>query len=342
MKLLLDELQLKYVVHNEVLLITSPAKAESDEYMTTKVYPVADLVLPIPQMGLSGLGGLGGGMGAGGQGGVGGMMGGGGMGGMGMGGGGGFGGGGMGGMGMGGGGMGGGGMMGGMGGGMGGMMGGMGGGGMFNVPREILPQDKPCLKLFAVQPESVAAQTPAKPEPAPAKVGPIELNRAPATDVRQAWEDFFAQHEPEKDSARLKQMSPEAVQALQARYVKQQQAVLETVQKLKEEVAEAVKHDKTDEATKKHEEIIALIEAALRHDQAQPWMYEILAHEHEGRGPAARGNRSGDHVGRRVRAESCRSDVPWRLPVACRHESPSIANLPTGCRCRTVLAGTPV
>ncbi len=45
LKLLLDELQLKYVVHNEVLLITSPAKAESDEYMTTRLYPVKDLIL---------------------------------------------------------------------------------------------------------------------------------------------------------------------------------------------------------------------------------------------------------------------------------------------------------
>ena len=53
--------------------------------------------------------------------------------------------------------------------------------------------------------------------------------------------------------------------------------MLETVQELKEAVAEAIKHDKKDEAAKKHEEIIALIEAALRHDQAQPWMYEILA-----------------------------------------------------------------
>ena len=61
MKLLLDELQLKYVIHNEVLLITSPAKAESDEYMTTKVYPVADLVLPIKETGFTGgFGGLGG------------------------------------------------------------------------------------------------------------------------------------------------------------------------------------------------------------------------------------------------------------------------------------------
>ena len=47
LKLMLDELQLKYVIHNDVLLITSPEKAESDEYMTTKVYPVSDLVLPI-------------------------------------------------------------------------------------------------------------------------------------------------------------------------------------------------------------------------------------------------------------------------------------------------------
>ena len=46
LKLLLDELQLKYVIHNEVLLITSPTKAESDEYMEIRVYPVTDLVLP--------------------------------------------------------------------------------------------------------------------------------------------------------------------------------------------------------------------------------------------------------------------------------------------------------
>ena len=46
LKLVLDELQLKWVIHNEVLLITSPAKAESDEYMVTKAYPVGDFVTP--------------------------------------------------------------------------------------------------------------------------------------------------------------------------------------------------------------------------------------------------------------------------------------------------------
>ncbi len=61
LKLLLDELQLKYVIHNEVLLITSPAKAESEEYLTTKVYPMPDLVLPIKHSGFTGgFGGLGG------------------------------------------------------------------------------------------------------------------------------------------------------------------------------------------------------------------------------------------------------------------------------------------
>ncbi len=45
LKLLLDELQLKYIIHNEVLLITSLTKADSDEYMPTRIYPVKDLIL---------------------------------------------------------------------------------------------------------------------------------------------------------------------------------------------------------------------------------------------------------------------------------------------------------
>lgn len=87
LRLMLKELDLTYVIKNQVLLITTPEDAGSQ--LTTKVYPVADLVLPIS----SGRGAnpfmLGGGMG--GQGGFGGGMGGQGMGGMGMGGGNGFG-----------------------------------------------------------------------------------------------------------------------------------------------------------------------------------------------------------------------------------------------------------
>ncbi|HUY31896.1 MAG TPA: VWA domain-containing protein [Pirellulales bacterium] len=118
LRLLLGDLDLTYVIKDEVLMVTT--KTEAENILTTKVYPVADLVVPVQTQsgGMGGMGGMGGGMlnpmgsmGGGMMGG--GMMGGGMMGGM------------MPGM-MGGG------MMGGMPGGMmGGMPGGMMGGGMF-------------------------------------------------------------------------------------------------------------------------------------------------------------------------------------------------------------------
>ena len=46
LKIVLDELGLKSVIHDGVLLITSPTRAESEEFLETKVYPVKDLVLP--------------------------------------------------------------------------------------------------------------------------------------------------------------------------------------------------------------------------------------------------------------------------------------------------------
>lgn len=70
LRLLLEEQALTYVIENEVLLITTKTAAETKT--PTRVYPVADLVIPIPQGGLSGFGGLGGGIGGGGLGGGGG------------------------------------------------------------------------------------------------------------------------------------------------------------------------------------------------------------------------------------------------------------------------------
>jgi len=49
LKLLLKDLQLTYIIQNEVLLITTPEEAENR--LSTKVYPVADLVVPIRSMG---------------------------------------------------------------------------------------------------------------------------------------------------------------------------------------------------------------------------------------------------------------------------------------------------
>jgi hypothetical protein len=66
LKLLLEPVQLTYVIEDEVMKITTSAKA--GEKLQTRVYPVADLVIPIitPRAGRGGMGmmgGMGGGMG---------------------------------------------------------------------------------------------------------------------------------------------------------------------------------------------------------------------------------------------------------------------------------------
>ncbi len=63
LRLMLKEMELTYVIRDEVLMITTPEEAESE--LVTKVYPVGDLVLPIQ----SGMGGMMGGMGGMGMGG---------------------------------------------------------------------------------------------------------------------------------------------------------------------------------------------------------------------------------------------------------------------------------
>ena len=178
LRLLLRDLSLTYVIEDEVLLITTPEEAENR--LSTKVYPVADLVIPV-QTPMGGMG-MGGGMG---------MMGG--MGGMG---------GGMGGMGGG---------MGGMGGGMGGMGGGMGGMGMFNLPQELLPKvPAGGFQAFAVEDDlSVgvkdSAATPAKVE------SPVNVeNQATKIDIEAAivaepgvvWDVYFLKNKPEAATVR--------------------------------------------------------------------------------------------------------------------------------------------
>ncbi len=182
LRLVLRDLNLTYVVKDEVLLVTTPETAASEEFMRTKVYPVADLVVPVQSMG--GMGGMGMGMGGGMMGGMGGGMGGGMMGGMG---------------GMGGG-------MGGMGGGMGGMGGGMGGG-FFNLPQSIFPNGVPRngfrsfsvkddLNLSAAAPVGVKAA--AKARPATVQVAPqakaIRIEVPAGKSAEEAWSGYFAAH----------------------------------------------------------------------------------------------------------------------------------------------------
>lgn len=231
LRLMLRNMQpeLTYMIKNEVLLITTPDIA--GEELTTKVYPVADLVLPIPQGGMGGMmGGMGGGM-MGGMGGMGGGM--------------------MGGM-------------GGMGGGMGGMGGGMGGmgmgGGMFNLPQELKRQEllknMPAggFQAFAVKDDVNVLDKAAADNEASEKLAPTKGDVPAAIDNRPAkieveitegakpevvWDRYFSKNDP------------------------QPKAVRDAVRRLMSE--------------QKFDHVVALIGAALRHHQCQPWMYEALA-----------------------------------------------------------------
>jgi hypothetical protein len=206
LRLILEEQGLTYVIENEVLVITTKTAAETKT--PTRVYPVADLVIPIPQGGLSGFGGLGGGMGGG--------MGGGGMGGMG-----GMGGGGMGGMG--------------------------GGGGMFAVEDDLrlsaknpAPQAAPAPAAAAQAADDglVMKKAAAADELSISEIKPIKLTIEEGADPAKAWDAHFAANSVE----------PAAVRA--------------TVRTL-------FKADKPDH-------VAAVIMAALKHGQPQPWMYEAL------------------------------------------------------------------
>ena len=225
LRLMLKELDLTYLIDNEVLLITT--QDEAGQRLSTKVYPVADLVLPVdPTALLGGIGGIGGGGGFGSQG-TGGQQGA-------------FGGGGQ------------------QGGGFGG--GGGGGGGFFNVPDDAgfrafavgddLKLAKPAAKKAdpakpAPTAKPVAGQPTAKPateQPAPARVSrrptaiSVDLKSKASPDV--LWDEHFATNQ------------------------ETQGAVRETVRQLMN------KH--------RFDHVIALVKAALRHRQGQPWMYEVL------------------------------------------------------------------
>ena len=175
LRLILKELELTYIVRDEVLQITTPEDAEGQ--LITKVYPVGDLVVP-PSNFMAMMGGMMGGMG-GMNGMMGGMMNGGMMGGgMGMG---------MGGMGMGG--------MGGMG--MGGMgMGGMGG--MFAVEDDLtLRPNKPAAAAPAsAAPAPTSAKTqPSAPAASPKGAAPaprITVQPAAGQSLAEAWDTYFA------------------------------------------------------------------------------------------------------------------------------------------------------
>jgi tetratricopeptide (TPR) repeat protein len=208
LRLMLGNLQLTYVIRDEVLMITTKEEAETE--LVVKVYPVADLVLPIELPSLGGGGGLGGGIGGGGGGGLGG----GGGGGLGGGGGGGFGGG---------------------GGGFGGGGQGGGGGGFFSVPDDAQNAAPSATAAPAAEKASHPSDA-AKAQKADQRNAAIEVD--PSVKPEVFWDRYF--QDPKCDPA----------------------AVRQTVREL------MGKHQL--------DQVVVLIEAALRNGQPQSWMYESL------------------------------------------------------------------
>ncbi len=207
LRLMLKDHGLSYVVKDEVLVITTKEEAETS--LKTKVYPVADLVLPISSGAQANPFQLGGGLGGGGGfgGGLGGGGGGGGLGG------------------------------GGFGGGGGGLGGGGLGGGVFAVEEDLSLGNKPV--------QTVPTAIVEKPEVVRPQVKDLKAERLNVViekgmTAQQAWDAYFAQND--KVAA---------------------DSVRETARQL-------MKAEKFDEA-------VAMIQSALKHGQAQPWMYEAMS-----------------------------------------------------------------
>ena len=216
LRLMLSEMDLTYVIRDEVLMITS--KTEAENMLSTKVYPVADLVVPI---GMRGMGG-----------------------------------------------------------------GGMGGG-FFN----IAPEPRSGFRAFAVQDlklsgKSKKAKSAAK--PAPAKK-PAAANKPAAKDAPTSTP--YEQAQQALSGKPTSEAAPRAVAAKKAKNVEvigleikegadpaaawndyfaahkddlapSTSSVRKSAQKLME--------------SRKFEEVIGLIDAALRNQQGQPWMFEAL------------------------------------------------------------------
>ena len=236
LQLLLRDLDLTYVVKSEYLLITTPE--EANKTLVVKVYPVGDLVVPIPQDELNPFGwnsnlpnitagGQGGGGGGGGGGGAGG------------------------------------------GGGFGGGGGGGQGGGAFSVPDNAVtpgPIEGPA--AFAVPDElkmSSKKNDPAKPASDPAKPAAANAKPEAAASTKAAPQGIPTQNPVVVQGKRIAAAAggdrEAAWDALFAGKVSDAD-IRETARQLMHE--------------KNYEESIALIQSALRNGQGQSWMYEAL------------------------------------------------------------------
>ena len=282
LNVMLREYGLKYVVKDEVLLVTTADAIESnpDSYLNLRVYPVADLVIPIMSGGMEMMGGMMGGMGGGMMGGMGGGM--------------------MGGMG--------GGMMGGMGGGMGGMGGGMGGMGMMNYPSELLKsipsggrrswnsfrmvddpsvvpeKDATLVTTPTAKPTAKATAKPAAKATAKATAKPAAKQTSKSTGTQKTsatisapngdWNAYFVKSNERIDAAVEKTKAAKESGASEEQVSKASDAIAKVVADRDAAIRETVRQLAEKE---QHEEAVALIQAAIRNGVVQSWMYDAMS-----------------------------------------------------------------
>jgi hypothetical protein len=130
------------------------------------------------------------------------------------------------------------------------------GGGFFTVADDLsLGTSRPA----ASTPESptASASAPAEERVVPQ---PILLDRKPGETPEAAWDRYFSNRA--QDSA-----ADGVLVAAQVR---------ETVRRLQAEGKRLLESEKADAAKAKFSEIVTLIQAALRHNHVQPWMYEAM------------------------------------------------------------------
>lgn len=248
LRLVLNDLGLSYVIENDVLLITTKTAQENKQVV--KVYPVADLVVPITNGGGINPFALGGGFGGGGPGAFGGAGGNG--------------------QGQG---------INGFGGAQqgGGGFGGGGGGGFFSIPDPIvLPQAGDAgLQAMAVPDSLTLKKTPAPQQPTPQaapagadlveeenliakqmdhKPTRIKLDVSANSDLDAAWDKHF--------EGRVKTMAGDKDSVRMMAAFRQDADIRETTRQLMNE--------------QQYKQVAALIRAALRNGYSQPWMYEAL------------------------------------------------------------------
>jgi len=120
------------------------------------------------------------------------------------------------------------------------------GGGMWNMPGEVLPRvPQGGFRAFSVKDDLPEAAKNPKPASTPQSPEKIQLEIRPGADPQVVWERYFSTHQPKPA------------------------AVRDAVRRLRNDT-------KLDQDVQ-FDHIIALIQAALRHGQPQPWMYEVMA-----------------------------------------------------------------